>query len=277
MFRDRGVPVLEVVELRLAIAILGLFSWLALTRPAALRIDRSDWGYFLVLGLFGITGVQGSYYWSISKLGVGMAILLQYMAPSIIVIATILMGRRVGPWTVIAVIASLAGIALLVGGIDRKAMSIGLGSWLVGISSALFFAFYIVLSKRGLRRYPPETVLLYGFSIACLFWAIVTPPWRIVAARYDAGLWGMFLLLGVFSTLVPFTLFNRGLERLTSAEAGVIASSEPVVATLSAWVFLGERLAGLQWLGAALILASAITTALDRPPQSASPMPAQSA
>ena len=264
VFRDRGVPALEVVEIRLAVAVACLFAWLGLTRRAALRIHRRDWGYFLALGLFGVASVQGSYYWGISKLGVGLAILLQYLAPSIIVIGSMAIRRKVKPWNAVAAVGALAGIALLIGGIDPKATGAGPLSWLVGISSAFFFAFYIVFSKRGLERYAPETVLLYGFAIAWAFWAILIPPWRIISAGYGASLWGMFLVLGIFSTLVPFTLFNRGLKKLAAAEAGVIASSEPVVATLSAWAFLGEALGGRQWLGAVLVLASAIATTLDR-------------
>ena len=81
VFRDRHVPALTVVELRLAIAVALLGSWLAWRKPAALRLRRADWGHFLVLGLGGVAAVQGSYYYAISTLGVGLAILIQYLAP----------------------------------------------------------------------------------------------------------------------------------------------------------------------------------------------------
>src|SRR5687767_11983599 len=86
VFRDHQVPALTVVELRLAIASILLWPWLALRRPAALRIARADWPYFLILGLFGVAAVQGTYYYSISRLGVGLSILIQYLAPALIVL-----------------------------------------------------------------------------------------------------------------------------------------------------------------------------------------------
>jgi drug/metabolite transporter (DMT)-like permease len=135
----------------------------------------------------------------------------------------------------------------------------------VSFGSTLSFAFYVVFSKRGLRRYPPETVLFYTFLVAGVFWAFVTPPWRILAARYDAELWLMFACLGVFSTLVPFFLFNTGLKHLSAAEAGIIASLEPVVAVLSAALFLGEGLHALQWLGALLVLLAAMLASIQAP------------
>jgi drug/metabolite transporter (DMT)-like permease len=120
-----------------------------------------------------------------------------------------------------------------------------------------------VFSKRGLERYAPETVLLYSFLVAGVFWAAVTPPWRILAAHYDAATWGMFLALGVFSTLVPFTLFYSGLRHLPAAEAGIFATLEPVVAVVAAAIFLHEGLSPLQWLGALFVLTAAILASID--------------
>lgn len=261
VFRDHHVPSLTVVELRLFFAVLVLAPWLALRAPHKLVVARQDWGYFLLLGLLGVATVQGSYYYSISKLGVGLAILIQYLAPALIVALDAIRGVRVRAATGIALLCAVAGTALLVGDIDEAARGARPLHWIVSFSSAIWFAFYILISKRGLRKYAAETVLLYSFSIAGLLWAIVTPPWKILAAGYDARLWLMFLALGMFSTLVPFAMFNAGLQRLPAAQTGILATLEPVVAVVSAWTFLGEGLHPVQWLGAAMVLAAAILAA----------------
>jgi drug/metabolite transporter (DMT)-like permease len=165
----------------------------------------------------------------------------------------------------VAVLAAIAGTALLVSGVDRSARVIPLSDWLVGFGAALAFAFYIVYSKRGLARYAPGTVLFYTFLIAAMFWSCVTPPARIIAAGYDAGIWAMFLALGVFSTLVPFACFYAGLRRLPAAQASIVAAMEPVVAVLSAALFLGEGLRSIQWLGAALVLGAALLAGSEGP------------
>ncbi len=265
VFRDRAVPPFTAVELRLVIAVTLLGLWLALRRPAALRVRREDWGYFVVLGLAGVAAVQGTYYYAIATLGVGLAILLQYVAPALIVGFEMVRGARVRPAVAVAVVAAFAGTALLVGGLGAQAGEIPLRHWLAGAGAALAFAFYILYSKRGLARYPPETVLFYTFLVAAAFWTAVTPPGRILAAGYDAGLWGMFLALGVFSTLVPFVCFYAGLRRLPASQAGVVATLEPVVAVLSAALFLGEGLRPVQWLGAALVLGAAMLAGIEEP------------
>ncbi len=265
VFRDRQVPPLVAVELRLVFAVTLLGAWLAWRRPAALRIRRADLGYFLTLGLFGVAMLQSTYYVAISKLGVGLAILIQYLAPALIVVWDALRGRRPSVPMVIAVIAALAGTALLVGGVNPAARGARPIHWVISFLSAVIFAFYIVRSKRGLRDYDPETVLFHTFWVAALFWMVALPPWRILAAHYDAALWWMFLALGVCSTLVPFALFNAGLRRLPPAEAGVLATLEPVIAVAASALLLGEGLRSMQWFGAALVLVAAALASRGTP------------
>ena len=265
VFRDHGVPALAVVELRLVIAASLLLLWLAVRDRAALRVERRDIGYFVVLGLAGVAAVQGTYYYAIAKLGVGLAILLQYLAPALIVLWEWMRGKQPTPGTAVSVVLAVAGTALLVNGVDSRSLQASPLDWAVGLSSSVIFAFYVLYSKRGLRRYAPETVLVYTFAIAAVFWAVITPPWRIVGAHYSAEVWWRFLLLGVFSTLVPFRCFYAGLRRLPAAEAGVIATSEPVVAITAAAVFLGETLRAPQLAGAFAVIVAAVLATRGHP------------
>jgi drug/metabolite transporter (DMT)-like permease len=263
--RDRHVPPATAVELRLLIATALLGLWLAVRRPEALRVRRQDWVYLVTLGLFGVSAVQGTYYFAIALLGVGLAILLQYLAPALLVAVDVVRGRRVRGRVIAAVIAAVCGTALLVTGIDRSAPAIPPAGWVAGFGAAVSFAFYIVYSKRGLARYAPETVLFYSFLVAAVLWSFITPFPRILAAGYDRTTWWMFGALGVFSTLVPFACFYAGLRHLTPTQAGVLATMEPAIAVLSAALVLGEGLAPQQWLGAVLVMGAAVTASLETP------------
>ena len=265
VFRDGGVPAQTAVELRIVIAVSLLLGWLLARNRAALRIDRADRSRLVVLGLFGVAAVQGTYYYSIAKLGVGLAILLQYVAPSLIVLWEMARGLKPSPAMIAAVVLALAGTALLVSGVDRSHVHASAIDWCVGASSSVIFAFYVLASKRLVARYPPETVLVYTFAIAALFWMCITPPWRILAAHYPASMWLRFAVLGVFSTLVPFRCFYAGLKRLPAAEAGVIATAEPVVAIVSAFLFLGEGLRPGQMLGGVLVIVAAVLASHGHP------------
>jgi len=264
VFRDLQVPALLVVELRLLIAASFLGIWLAWRRPAALRVPRREWGYIVALGVFGVATVQGSYYATIANLGVGLAILLQYLAPALIVVWETLRGTPLEPRTAGAVVAALAGAGLLVGGVDPAALRARPLDWAIGFGAAFTFAFYVLFSKRGLRRLGPETMLLYSFLVAAVVWGFVHPPWRILAAGYGPTHWALFFTLGIGSTLLPFICFYAGLKRLPPAEAGVVATFEPVIAVLTAALFLGEGLRPQQWAGAGLVLIAAVLASWPR-------------
>ena len=261
------VPALYVAAIRLTIATTLMLPWLALRRPASLRIPLRDVPYFVILGVFGVAAVQGSYYYAISRLGVGVAIVLQYLAPICIVLFDLMRGRAVGWRMMVAVVLALAGTVLLVGSVDARVLHASAFDFGVGIASAVIFAFYILYSQRGLRRHPPETVLFYSFAVGGICWLSILTPARILATPYSLQTWAMFLALGVFSTLLPFSLLYAGLRRLPATEASVIATTEPVVAIIAARVFLGESLHALQYPGAALVIAAALM-ASSRGPES---------
>lgn len=260
-FRDMGVPPLTAVELRLVIAAALFGIWIAWKQPRAFYVRPEDRRHFVILAIFGLAGVQGSYYYAISVLGVSLAILIQYLAPSLLVIKDLVTGKRIERITLIAVVAALAGTILLVGGLDPIARKATPLQWGVAFSACLTFAFYIVYSKRRLAHYAPVTVLFHTFWIAGLVWAVVTPPWRIVSAGHSSEVWGVFVLLALFSTLVPFSLFYAGLKRLPATEAGILSTFEPVVAVVAAAVVLGESLRPLQNVGALLVIAAAAISA----------------
>jgi drug/metabolite transporter (DMT)-like permease len=246
---------LTVVELRLAISVLLLAAGFAIARPGLFRIGRADLIPLLILGVFGIAAVQGSYYTNVRWVGVGLAILLQYLAPTLVVLHEALIARRAPSRIELAALTcATIGVAVLVladGAAIARANPRGI---LLGLASAGFFAFYILYAKRLLARLSPWTVLFYGFLVATLFWMVFVPPTAIAAAHYDARAWGLFLAIALGSALVPFALFYAGLARLDASRAGVIALLEPIVAIGSSAWWLKEGLSLSQAAGAALIL-----------------------
>ena len=252
----RDVPPLVVVELRLMLSVIVLAIGFAVLRPALFRIGRGDVVPLLILGTIGIAAVQGSYYTNVSWVGVGLAILLQYLAPALVVAWEALREKR---WPsagrLIALGLATAGVALLVladGAALARANPAGVA---MGLASAAFYAFYILYAKTLVARLSPWTVLFYGFLVAGLFWMLFVPPWRIAAAGYPGTTWALLGVIALCSALLPFAMFFAGLARVAAARAGIVSLLEPIVAIGSAALFLGERLSPAQGLGALLILA----------------------
>ncbi len=259
----QDVPALVIVELRLMLSVILLAAGFALVRPSLFRVGRGDMGRLLVLGTIGIAAVQGSYYTNVGWVGVGLAILLQYLAPAMVVAWQAWRARMLPPRPLLVALGlATAGVALLVLADDAAVARANPAGVLLGLASAAFYAFYIVYSKSLVSRLSPWTVLFYGFLVAGLFWMIFVPPWTIARAGYDAGTWGLFGIIALGSALVPFAMFFGGLARVDAARAGIVALLEPIVAIGSAALFLHEGLSLAQGAGALLILAGVGLVAL---------------
>jgi DME family drug/metabolite transporter len=252
---NRDVPALVIVELRLMMSVVLLGLAFALFRPALFRVGRGDFVRLLVLGTVGIAAVQGTYYTNVGWVGVGLAILLQYLAPALVVAWESLVARRWPPRVQVAALSlATAGVALLVLADDAAVARANPAGVAMGLASAAFYAFYILYSKSLVARLSSWTVLFYGFLVAGLFWMLFVPPWTIAGAGYDASQWGVFVAIALGSALLPFAMFFAGLARIDAARAGIVALLEPIVAIGSAALFLREGLSVAQLAGAVLIL-----------------------
>jgi len=252
---DRGVPPIRMAEARVAVAFVVLVLVLAVWRRELLRPPR---GSLPVLAGFGVAvaGVNAAYYIAIDRLPVGVAISLQYTAPTLLLVATALRGRgRPGPTTWSAAACTLAG-AVLVSRAYAGLHGVSGAGVLAGVASAAFFALYLLGADRaGARGVPPVTLLVWGFVFAMLVWAVAAPWWSWPYAKLaDVHVALAVLGVGLLGTLLPFFLAVSAIPVLSPAVAGIGATVEPPFAAAFAWIFLGQHLGGVQIAGGLLVI-----------------------
>ncbi|MBI4736372.1 MAG: EamA family transporter [candidate division NC10 bacterium] len=259
LFRDRGVDPLILVVIRADLATLTLFAALALISPARLRIGRRDVWAAAVVGVIGLALNNFFYFQSLHLTSVATALLLQYQAPILVALYTVLVQRQRlrGP-VILAMALALVGCALVVRAYDPDVFRPNLVGVAAGLGGAVGFAFYILASRVALRTLDPWTLLAYAYLSAGLAWSVVVPPWRILTHGFDLGIWGAFLAVATVGTVVPFGLFISGLRFLPPTQASIVSMLEPVVAAAVAYFLLGETLIPLQILGGALVLAGVV-------------------
>jgi drug/metabolite transporter (DMT)-like permease len=132
--------------------------------------------------------------------------------------------------------------------------------------AALTFAIYMVGSERAGQRHEAVTTLFWTFLFASLLWAIVTPWWSFPFDQIDSA--GNALLAAgviVVGTLLPFICMVAALRHIPAPRAAVVATLEPLLAAVFAWVILGEELAAVQLLGGAAVLGAVVWVQLHRP------------
>jgi len=252
---DDGLSPVRLSQLRSAVAFALLLIGLALFSPRRLRIARADVLPMAWLGIAGIALVHASYFAAIERLDIGVALVIQYLAPALLLIWLRVVHRRhVAPSLWAAVALSITGCALVVDAFSgfRNLDAIGVAAAFAG---AVTLAIYLIASERAGRRYDAFTTLTWGFGFATLFWLVVAPAWTFPWALLGSAR-HLALALGVatIGTLIPFLLLVTALRHLPAARVAVVAMLEPVLGALIAWVLHDQALAASQILGGVIVV-----------------------
>ena len=262
---DDGVDAARLSQLRSAGAWLILLVILALARPDLLRVDRSLLPGLALLGVAGLAAVHATFFLAIDRLEIGPALTIQYLAPlALLVWLRTVHGRRIAPSLWGAVGFSLLGCFLVVEAYDADDLdAVGL---IAAFGSMVSFAIYMVGSERAGHRLEPVTTLFWVFGFATAFWALVTPwwsfPWDGLGSAENL-LYGAALI--VAGTLVPFICIVASLRHIPAPRAAVVATLEPALAGVFAWILLGEELAAVQVAGGAVVLMAVAWVQSRRP------------
>ncbi|MDX6697313.1 MAG: hypothetical protein QOE65_710 [Solirubrobacteraceae bacterium] len=261
---DDGVSALRLSQMR------SLLSWLILVvaigavSPGLLRVDRRDVPRLAFLGIVGLAGVHATYFLAIDRLQIGVALTIQYLGPVLILLwLAVFHRRRLGRGLWGAAALSVAGCFLVVRAYHADQLDLlGVAA---AFAAAVTFAIYLVSSERAGRRYAPVTTLVWAFGFASLFWAVAQPLWSFPTGHFG-GTRNVALALGVavVGTLVPFVLMVTAVRHIPAPRAAVVATLEPVLAALFAWVIHHETLSPPQIAGGLLVVAAVIWVQMQR-------------
>ncbi|KOU36287.1 EamA family transporter [Streptomyces sp. WM6378] len=285
---EAGLDPLHVVWLRVTGAALVMLpvAWrhrrLVLRRPALLA------GF----GLLAVAGVQACYFASISRIPVGVALLVEYLAPALVLGWVRFVQRRpVSRAAALGVVLAVGGLACVVevwSGLSFDAVGL-----LLALGAACCQVGYFVLSDQngeGEDAADPLGVIAHGLLIGALVLTVVARPWDMKwsvlggsadmnGSRVPAVLLLCWIVL--IATVVAYVTGVISVRKLSPPVAGVVACLEAVLATVFAWVLLGEHLSTPQIIGGAVVLTgafiaqSAAPGAASGPVASGGPAPAE--
>lgn len=262
-----GLTPTRLVELRsLGSAVVLVAAVLVVAPRTRLPRGRELVG-LAVLGVVGMAMVQWLYFVAISRLPVGLALLVEYTAPVLVALwARFVLREEVRSRLWWALAACLAGLAL-VAQVGRGVTLDVLGLLAAG-AAAVSLATYYLLGDRLVRRRDPLSTQAWSMVFAAVFWVVLQPLWTfdatVLADDVDLPgaldgvvlpLWALVAWIVVLGTVVPYVLVLAGVARLGAARTGIIGMLEPVAAAATAWVVLGESMTPVQLLGGAVVLA----------------------
>ncbi|WP_116450725.1 EamA family transporter [Blastococcus litoris] len=260
-----GIPPTRLTALRCTGAAVALLVVLALVAPQRLRVTWRELPFLAVFGVVGVALTQYLYYVAIGRMPVGIALVFEMTAPVFIALYVWLVRKeqvRSRLW--LALLLSLSGLVFVAevwqdgGSLDP----IGVGAALL---AALCLATYYLLGERGTTTRDPVALTCWSFVSAAVFWAVAAPWWQfdagVLAERVPVSvgsvelpLWLLVAWIVVLGAVVPFWLSIAALRHLPPTAAGLVATVEPVFASIVAWLWVEQVLSGWQVLGGVVVL-----------------------
>ena len=231
----------------------------ALRLPAVRRLPL-----LIGLGVVGIAGLQGFYNVAINRLPLGIALLLEYTGP-VLVVLWVRFARRepvhARMWPALGL--TLVGLAV-VSQVWSGLVFDGLGVVMALLAAGCFAACFLLGEDGGVSAEPLHHIL-WAFAMAAVLMNVVAPAWEADALGADASMLGRlsdltvpaWLAMGwvvVLGTVTPFFLLLLALRALPATVVSVVAMLEPVVASVVGWGWYAESLTAVQLGGVVLVL-----------------------
>ena len=268
-FRNMNLEWLLTMRLITAGLLTVLYGWIR-QGNAIFNVFRNwrDTLGLVIFGVFGMALCQYTYFRSIVIAGAGIATVLQYLAPSMIIIYLLMRyGKRPSTGEIISVILALVGTICLMGnnGFSFESFRSDVLFW--GLLSAVGVAVYSVSPVRLLATYGTIPIVGFGMLLSGLVAA------ALFQQPHSYATWDVWTVVGCFNvvflgTIVSFNAYLEGVKRIGAVPGSILSSIEPISAAFFGWALLGNQFNWVGILGMAMIIATVIIIALEKRGQS---------
>ncbi len=265
------IPTLLAIRFTLAAAVLWALVLRrrprrAITSPRmAGRLDTTTLAGLALGVLYAVEAT--AWFIALSRIDAALAELLLYAYPALVVVGAALLGReRLTRGRVQALALSSVGTLVLAAG-DMSTVDV-LGV-VAALASACLYALYVLISDHVVADRDPLLVsaqVVTGAALCFLGYGLTTGS---IDLALSAQAWVATVAIAILSTVVPIVAFLKGMQLVGVGTATILSTCEPVVTVGLAMLVLGERLAPVQLLGGAIVLAALAGLARPRRPRGA--------
>jgi len=257
-FNGLGLGSLEIGELRMIMGLVVTGGYLAIFHRELLKIRWRDLWCFAGTGIGSLLLMNWTYFTAMEHTSLAVAGVLLYTAPIFVMLLSALLFREtITKRKVFALLLAFSGCAMVSGiGTDNQISGLGL---IYGLGAGISYAMYSIFGRFAIRRgYGSWTITFYSFLFCAAAGAFVC-DWHVAAAAVTEPVW--VVLLGVVTAFAPYVLYSLGLTAMENSRASILASIEPVVATLISVFVFHEPMGVLSALGIGLVLTAIVLLA----------------
>lgn len=250
-----GLSPYSIVVVRNLGGLLFLSIFFALTDRSVLHIKKEHLKYFFGTGIVSVLLFTICYFSCQKICSLAVASILLYTAPAIVVIlSAILWKEPVTKKKLAALALTLVGCACVTG-IFSGGLTVTAAGILLGLGAGFFYALYSIFGRYALAHYGSMTVTYWTFVFCGAGSVFFIRPAELKAAFAAPTTWLLAVCLVVFSTALPYIFYTKGLAQVESGKASIMASLEPVVASMIGVVVFGEPMSALTFAGIVCVLA----------------------
>lgn len=226
----------------------------------------------LLYGVFAISGVQLCFFNAVQHLSVGVALLLEYLAPIIVIgWVWITKGARPSVQTLLGAAVALIGAAVVIDVFGSAKISAVGVAW--GLAAAACLAVYFVISERADGDLHPVVLAASGLTVSAVvigaLGLVGVLPLQFsasnaVVADRSVNVWLPVVVLVLVSTVIAYLTGIAAITLLGPTIGSLVALTEVLCAVLAAWILVGESVTALQAVGGAAIIAGLVLARLGQ-------------
>ncbi len=239
------------------------------TRPQAFKVSWREIPALMAFGLIGVAIMQWAYSVSLQLLPVGIALLFEYTAIVWVpLVSYVIFKEKFKPRLWLGVVAVIAGLAVVS---QIWAFSLNLVGVLAALLAAAGTTTYFIMGEHTQKDRDVFSTLFYTMLFSAAFWAALNPWWQIDFGKFAESVslggsltavavpgWLILVWIGVAGSFLPMLFSYMAMRLLRPTLMGIISTAEVLYAFIFGFLWLGEKISGLQALGGVLVLAGIV-------------------
>ena len=256
----------------------GMLIGLSIFSRARFQLERSHWGFMVLYGLT-LAVFNSLWTFSVQYNGAAVSTVLAFSSPAMTaILSRVVFQEQFNRVKILSIVLSLIGTVFVSGAHDPSAWKLNPAGIIFGLLTGLFFAIYNLEGKAASDKHIDSwTALLYSFSVATVFLFFFnlgfntlggnTPFNNFFWLGNSVSGWGILFFLGVEPTLGGFGLYTLSIRYLSPTVANLIATLEPALTSVWAYLFLNEILSGTQLMGSLILFTGVILLRVAEKPE----------
>ena len=263
---EKGLNSWDIVFLRAVLTTVFMALILVIKDRNLFKIKMKDIWCFLGTGLLSIVFFNLCYFKEITITSLSVAAILLYTAPAfVMIISAFCFKEKLTGMKILALLLSFTGL-IFVTGVLGGGEKLTVKTLFIGLGAGLGYALYSIFGRYALERgYNSYTISFYTFLFATIATVFFARPTEVMSVTF--GSFGNIVLSVIFvlvSTVVPYLIYTIGLKSVENGQASIIASIEPVIATLNGILWFQEKMTIGVIIGIVLVLSGIVVSNLKK-------------